>query len=466
MLNWQTFSKREDIKLLPLSEQKKRFAWEQQRLAEQNWFLGQQIVAGNSNGASSGGIGADGPLNGATVTARGTSVTTNALGEFTFPFILTESDEITITGGTDSITGMPYEGELKGYITDTVKVICPVTTLAFYDTEAASYDEALDNVIDIATDYGFAGITKDSLNGDYIKKTIEDNDDSSVAMQSFTTFVDSLAEAGAVLTRNLESTSYTTPSTNKQAKINLYKYFGSTGNIGIRSFVTTEVIEPKELITNLATSLESTIESSLLDDLTGICTDSLADSNYKTTRIQGINRIIKNTIKTQVNSAVVGDNANLFTITTTDAINTALSTETSELSKIETSRDNITTRIDDSTKTSRLILLTDYLQSSIRLFDDRGTQLANNTLQNLYAFTSVLELGTKLYAYSSEGSKYHTLDDATALLDARTSLAWTLINSTNSTLPLNGYGLVLGADGTEYKINYYGVVESIALPKP
>jgi len=465
MLNWATFSKRNDIKVLPLSEQKKRFAWEQQRLAEQNWFLEQQIVAGNAGSVGSVGVAADGPLNGATVTARGVSVTTNALGEFTFPFTLDSADEVTVTGGIDSITGLPYEGELKGYITDTIKVICPVTTLAFYDPSAESYNAAIDNVISIAESYGFTGITKETLVGDYVKKSIEENNAGAVAMQSFTTYIDSLAEASATAIVGLPTATYGIPATVKQAKTVIYRYFADMSDIYVGDFAISEVTNPSTTIQELFDGINFTIESTLLTELIAVCVDVIADSNYKTTRIQSINRTIKNTYKSQINSAKAASDSKLFIVDIND-INDSITNEGSSLARIETIKSNATTRTTDPTKTTNLISLVDYYDSRVSLYNsiDR-IPIGTSTLQNLYAFSTTLTVGSKLFAYDPAQKNYHLLSDESVIIEGRKFGAWTLVNSNRTPLSDKGYAIITDLDGYQYHLDYTGIVVQIIPPK-
>jgi len=113
ILDWREFSKRPEIKILPLSEQKKKFYHENDRLRELNWFISQQLAMGGPGSGGAPGFSGqviDGPINGATVIATsgagetlGTSIT-NTLGVFTFLDVLPIGTTFTATGGTDSIT--------------------------------------------------------------------------------------------------------------------------------------------------------------------------------------------------------------------------------------------------------------------------------------------------------------------------------------------------------------------------
>jgi hypothetical protein len=326
---------------------------------------------------SSGGIGSDGPLSGATVTARGTSVTTNELGEFVFPFELGPTEEITITGGTDSITGLQFEGELKGYLTPTVKVVSPLTTLAFYNEEAESFDAALDSVIITATNLGFTGISKDILTEDYVKKSVEENDDRAIALQAFTTYVDSIAEASAPALRDV-TTRYGTLSTDKDAKIAMYKSFGRAGNISIQSFIRDERIDLDETKNTILRNVSTAIESVLKTELTNVVNDNFADGNYRTTRIQGINRNIKNDIKTQVTTAIDSRNADLVKTRDSDII-TLLTTTQTELRQVKAGVENKIRRVVDDSKQNSLVEVTNFLNQLDLYLEGRDSHIEFKT---------------------------------------------------------------------------------------
>ena len=397
-------------------------------------------------------------MSGATVTARGTSVTTNTLGEFTFPFELGPTEEITITGGTDSITGLTFEGELKGYITPTVKVVSPLTTLAFYNEEAESFDAALDSVITTAANLGFTGISKDILTEDYVKKSIEENDDRAVALQAFTTYVDSLAEAAAPTLTGVATSRYGTPSTTKDVKIAMYKYFGGSGNISVNSFTRTQLNErldeTKEgIITNVTTAIETVLKT----ELTNVVKDNLADANYRTTRIQGINRNIKLDIKNQVKSAVDSNSADLVKTRDSD-ITTILTTTQSDLRQIKVGVENkIERRVDDS-KISRLVEVTELFKNSEEngiTFISRAGSAGPYTIQNIFALTTDLQVGTKLYVKDSEQNVYSMDDDY-----GERDKAWVLTNTSNVYPSVAGAKL-RSADGRIiYNVDETGVIIS------
>jgi hypothetical protein len=422
---------------------------------------------------SSGGIGSDGPLSGATVTARGTSVTTNELGEFVFPFELGPTEEITITGGTDSITGLAFEGELKGYLTPTVKVVSPLTTLAFYNEEAESFDEALDSVIITATNLGFTGISKDILTEDYVKKSVEENDNRAIALQAFTTYVDSIAEASAPALKGVK-TRYGTLSTDKDAKIAMYKSFGRAGNISIQSFIRDEEIELDDTKNTILSNVSTAIESVLKTELTNVINDNFADGNYRTTRIQGINRNIKNNIKTQVKSAVDSRSADLVKTRDSD-ITTLLTTTQTELRQVKAGVENKITRVVDDSKQKSFVEVTNLFKEITFLF--KGVP-STYKIQNIYALTTDLQVRTKLYVKDTESNTYYSMDDVVTIkvegergTQDVSCLAWALTNRENQpqsevagfesvTLPST-----LDEGATAYFLDSTGVITTIKTKK-
>ena len=422
---------------------------------------------------SSGGIGSDGPLSGATVTARGTSVITNELGEFVFPFELGPTEEITITGGTDSITGLAFEGELKGYITPTVKVVSPLTTLAFYNEEAESFDAALDSVITTATNLGFTGISKDILTEDYVKKSVEENDDRAIALQAFTTYVDSIAEASAPALKGVK-TRYGTLSTDKDAKIAMYKSFGRAGNISIQSFIRDEEIELDDTKNTILSNVSTAIESVLKTELTNVINDNFADGNYRTTRIQGINRNIKNNIKTQVKSAVDSRSADLVKTRDSD-ITTLLTTTQTELRQVKAGVENKITRVVDDSKQKSFVEVTNLFKEITFLF--KGVP-STYKIQNIYALTTDLQVRTKLYVKDTESNTYYSMDDVVTIkvegergTQDVSCLAWALTNRENQpqsevagfesvTLPST-----LDEGATAYFLDSTGVITTIKTKK-
>lgn len=462
---WQYFSNLPEIKKLPLHEQKKLFLIEAKNWRDyQNYNMMMANGGPQSNGSTSG-IGADGPLNGATVTARGTSVTTNALGEFTFPFELGANEEVTITGGTDSITGIAFEGELKGYITPTVKVVSPLTTIAYYDEDAATFDQAIDNVISAAETAGFTGIDKTILTEDYVKKSIVENDDRAVALQAFTTYIDSMAEAVAPSLVGIATSRHGTPSNVKQAKINLYKYFGSTRTFSAKSFIQSERFELNEIKTKILDKATLAVESVLKEELLSVVKDSLADSNYRTTRIQTINRAIKQDIKAQI---VKAENDRDATVVKTDSADVlkVVNDAVSSLARLETTKENINKRTTDDAKTTKLTDVTRLFnsESGMTFNSGKGSEGPYRP-QNIYALTTDLQVGTKLFVKDVDARVYRTMDEQITItirgVETKT-VSWLLANTSSNYSSAESVTMYSNDRSLTYTINVEGVITKIS----
>ena len=168
ILDWKVFSRRPEIRNLPLNEQLRKFDAETKRLTELNWFIDTRIAIGGSKpGAAAPGFTGqviDGPINGAQVNAFDAaglaigSTTTNALGVFTFADVLPVGTTFTATGGTDSITGLSYTGTLRAEVSADVSenvTISPITTFAKYlkDERSITYDQAVIELFESSSEY-------------------------------------------------------------------------------------------------------------------------------------------------------------------------------------------------------------------------------------------------------------------------------------------------------------------------
>ena len=356
LITWQEFSRRPEIKSLPLCEQKKQFLWENQRRAEENWFLEMQVAGANGNGFS--GIGIDGPIAGATVASSAGVTTTNALGEFTFAS--TPVGPITITGGTDSITGVAFEGELVGYAE--YKTISPITTVAHYIKEESSLtiDEAVTKVF--ASSSALFGIelpveSKDIvLQRDYIKEAVVNNNRTGIAAQAVATYLEGVTETlGETLVRNAvdlneknqfadgkgKSKSYRAigrqivldnrldPSTlNNRVKYDEIGKFGEKTELEGREIANYSAISSQ--LTNLRNSLRTKVD------------EQQYTTNYLTSQIQAFNKAQKTTIKQEIKDAV-----NTAEFGFTD-IEEAKSNAESDLKQIEAGKENETKPVVDS----------------------------------------------------------------------------------------------------------------------
>ena len=203
ILDWREFSKRPEIKNLPLSEQKKKFYNENDRLTELNWFISTQMTMGGpGSGAAAGFTGQviDGPINGATVTATSVAgaslgtATTNPLGVFTFIDVLPVGTTFAAAGGTDSITGVAYTGNMHAEISTDIGIgkrvtISPITTFAKYlkDERSITYDQAIEATFKSAS--AFFGTELDYDN----RETILQKDFNAQALNGETEAVAALA---------------------------------------------------------------------------------------------------------------------------------------------------------------------------------------------------------------------------------------------------------------------------------
>ena len=151
------------------------------------------------------GQGVDGPIAGATVTSNVGTTTTNAQGVFTFP--TKPTGPITLTGGTDAITGVAFEGELIGY--PEYKTISPITTFAHYLKEASAenrapltIDEAVTKTFVSSSDYFGINLPIENkdiiLQRDYVKEAIENNNKVGVSAQAISTQIESITETVGV----------------------------------------------------------------------------------------------------------------------------------------------------------------------------------------------------------------------------------------------------------------------------
>jgi hypothetical protein len=156
VITWQQFISLAANRKLSLKEQKKKFLQENAEQLRHLEYI--QAMYGAGGAVGSGGIVLDGPIEGATVVSNVGSAVTDATGKFTLPGI--PEGTITVTGGTDTITGLPYEGELIGDAQ--YKTISPITTFAHYlkqasieneKTSTLTFDEAIIKIFTDSFDY-------------------------------------------------------------------------------------------------------------------------------------------------------------------------------------------------------------------------------------------------------------------------------------------------------------------------
>ena len=371
LITWQEFSRRPEIKSLPLHEQKKQFLWENQRRAEENWFLEAQLMNGGGGGGGFSGIGIDGPIAGATVASSAGVTTTNAQGEFTFTS--TPVGPITVTGGTDAITGLAFEGELVGY--PEYKTISPITTFAHYLKEASAEDErtptlTIDEAVTktFVSSSDFFGIdlpveNKDViLQQDYVKEAIENNNKVGISAQAVATQIESITETvgvaldGSVVASKSRDKGDTIPqfsSTNR--KRTAYAALGRQVSKGGRidpSAITREVrffnplngrVETGGVEFENASALGNQITATIRE-LSGLAKQEQYTNNYLTTRIQAVNRAQKTIIKNETRDAVEnrGSFSNINTVSTSREVEDALK-------QIENDKANETSPVLDGT---------------------------------------------------------------------------------------------------------------------
>ena len=353
LLNWRDFSRRPDIQHLPLQEQLYLFEQENKRKTEQNWFLEAQLTAGGAGGGFAGNA-SDGPIAGATVTTDVGTTTTDALGNFTFA--QTPTTEITVTGGTDSITGVAFTGELKGF--PQYKTVSPLTTLAFHLKEedtSLTADTAVDLLFaSSSTLFGIELEVADKdvmLNKDYVAESVERGNQKAIAAQSIATYLESVTEMVGSAVKGADDVNFTT----NNAKIEGYKSIARQikDTVGAKTEIDPETLFDKvklpsgarwqgDLTGSLNTTARQSIKTQLTavkDDLAILAQSEAFTANYLTTKIQAINRGVKENYKEDARRLAGG------TSVTFDNMETLIGKATGSLAQIERGKTNETTRI-------------------------------------------------------------------------------------------------------------------------
>ena len=363
LLNWRDFSKRADIKHLPLQEQLNLFEEANRKATEQNWFLEAQLMNGGGGGGGFAGNASDGPIAGATVTTDVGTTTTDTLGNFTFA--QTPTSEITVTGGTDSITGVAFTGELKGF--PQYKTVSPLTTLAFHLKEEDATLTA-DTAVDLlfASSSTLFGVelevaNKDvMLNKDYVAESILADNQTAIAAQSIATYLESVTETVGGAVKSADESDSGSNFTTKSAKVEGYRSIARQirDTAGAKTEINPETLFDKVKLPNgnpwtttgsLDTSARRTVKSSLDNvrlQLGELSRSELYNSNYLTTQIQAINRGVKEDYKVQATRLAKGDPSRF------KSINELVTESTGSLAQIESGRAN-ETDADTSKKPSR-----------------------------------------------------------------------------------------------------------------
>lgn len=363
ILDWRKFVLRSDIKSLPLEEQRRKFLSEQlyhdnllseQKQRQYEFYMSQmQTKGGNGTGGFSG-QGIDGPIAGATVTSNVGTTTTNAIG--VFKFSKKPSGPITLTGGTDSITGLAFEGELVGY--PEYKTISPITTFAHYLKEASvenskiptlTIEEAVTKTFVSSSDYFGIDLPVENkdviLQRDYIGEAIANNNKIGISAQAISTQIEAITETvgvaldGSVVAMKSRDKGDTIPQfAPLNRKRTAYAALGRQVSKGGRidpGTITREVrffnplngrIETGGVEFENASALGNQLTATI-EELTELAKQEQFTNNYLTTRIQAVNRAQKTTIKTETRNAVEnrGSFSNINTVSTSREVEEALS---------------------------------------------------------------------------------------------------------------------------------------------
>ena len=369
ILDWKKFVLRSDIKNLSLEEQRRKFLKEQlyydnllseQKRRQYEFYMSQMNSKGGA--ASGGGFtgnASDGPIAGATVTSNVGTTTTDALGNFTFP--KTPTSEITVTGGTDSITGVPFTGELKGF--PQYKTVSPLTTLAFYLKE-----EATNLTTDTAVDLLFASSSvlfgielaledKDvMLNQDYVAESILADNQKSIAAQSIATYLESVTEVVGSAVRGTDEASGADNFTTNEAKVQGYKSIARQMSRNVEFSRPLDEINviglfrdvklpngnawpPGELIPEPVSTTISSNLTNVKSELGILARSEAFTANYLTTQIQAVNRGAKEDYAVSAKSLAKGEEGVEF-----DSIEVMISKSTGSLAQIEAGKANENTR--------------------------------------------------------------------------------------------------------------------------
>jgi hypothetical protein len=249
------------------------------------------------------GVVLDGMIFGATVTdlVTGTSVITNANGEFKFNYI--PDGGLQSSGGTDAITGLQYKGTLQAPFGATV--ISPISHVVkmMMDT-GVSENAAKLSLSEYSESQGprqkFDDITLSRLmNIHYINEAVYDNKDYAFLVQSLANDLEILAEISASIvvspevSGNIEDLNYLTKY--NSAKETCWINISNRIKDGLE-------IEPSEII-NASTS-DPSIHQTMIDAANNVrrsCSESSRDLtynaalniNYRTTSMGAINKSAK-----------------------------------------------------------------------------------------------------------------------------------------------------------------------------
>jgi len=354
LLNWRNFSRRPDIQHLPLQEQLYLFEQENKRKTEQNWFLEAQLTAGGAGGGFAGNA-SDGPIAGATVTTDVGTTTTDTLGNFTFT--QTPTSEITVTGGTDSITGVAFTGELKGF--PQYKTVSPLTTLAFHLKEedtSLTADTAVDLLFaSSSTLFGVELEVADKdimLNKDYVAESVLGDNQKAIAAQSIATYLESVTEMVGSAVKSADESEKGSNFTTNSAKVQGYKSIARQiqGTRGAKTEIDPEGLfdlvrrpDGQSFTRGNTGSLDVTARRAVKTSINNVRTQlaelsrsELYNANYLTTQIQAVNRGVKEDYKVQAERLARGDSSNF------KSMREVITESTASLARIEKDKPNET----------------------------------------------------------------------------------------------------------------------------
>lgn len=350
-IGWKQFSTRADIKHLPLHVQKKKFLIENNSRLQEDLHILSRMHGAAAAAGGSGGVAIDGPIAGAVVRSNVGTAITDASGNFKLPGKAT--GVITVTGGVDSITGLPYEGELVGYAE--YKTISPITTFAHYLKKASeedpevstlTIDEAITKTFVDSFDYfGISLPIEDKdiiLQKDYIEESIVNNNKVGISAQAIATQIEAIAETiGVALDGSLQALNAVKGGkvipefSAANRKRSAYEAFGRAASKSLLIEINkiTESVkytEPEQgKILEGVTFTNSEALSAQLDktkdELTTLAKQEQYTNNYLTTRIQAVNRAQKTVIKNEAKSAVEGGKfSNINIVSTSSEVEDAL----------------------------------------------------------------------------------------------------------------------------------------------
>jgi hypothetical protein len=347
---WQQFCIREDNKQLSGAQLKQKFLKEQSLYNKYRAPTIRKTRSGGGTGGG-GGVAIDGPIAGALVRSNVGTAVTDASGNFKLPGKAT--GVITVTGGVDSITGLPYEGELIGYAE--YKTISPITTFAHYLKKGSEEDpKAADLTIDEAItktfvdSFDYFGISlpiedKDTiLQKDYIEESIVNNNKVGISAQAIATQIEAITETvGVALAGSQEAAAATKAGkvipefSVANRKRSAYEAFGRAANLAgfsisdIRQKV--KFIDPVEQSPTEGVSFENataltTQLTATKRELATLATQDQYTTNYLTTRIQAVNRAQKTVIKNEAKDAVsaISEFSDINTVSTSPTVEDAL----------------------------------------------------------------------------------------------------------------------------------------------